>query len=291
VVTVKHLLVLDRGQVVAGGAGTVYDTSVGRDDFSVDIAGKRALVTGANRGLGEQFVEVLLARGAELVYAGALDTRTLSALLARHGDRVVPVQLDVTDAGDIRAATERCTDLDLLVSNAGQPCVGPVLAAPDESAFRAVFEVNFFGPLALVRALAPRLEARHGGVLFVHSVAALVISRSSPIYSASKAASMMLAMGVRAEIKGGGVVVTSSFPGFIDTDINIGIDIPKAPPRLVAEHSLDGLQAGRASVFPDRLAELVEQAVRTNMAAALEDPQELTTQVIKSFRADPQAGR
>jgi NAD(P)-dependent dehydrogenase (short-subunit alcohol dehydrogenase family) len=257
----------------------------------MDIAGRRPLVTGANRGLGEQFVEEFLRRGADRVYAGARNTDTLGPLTARHGDRVVPVRLDVTDPDDIRGAVERHGDIDLLVSNAGETCATPVLAPPDDAPFRSVFEVNFFGPLMLVRALAPQLVAHRGGVLFVQSLAALVISRSSPIYSASKAAAMMLAMGVRAELKSAGVVVTSSFPGFIDTDMTTGIEIPKASPRSVAERSLDALETERATVFPDRLAELVEDAVVTNMGAVLDDPQAVMTQLIKTLRAGPRAGQ
>jgi NAD(P)-dependent dehydrogenase (short-subunit alcohol dehydrogenase family) len=118
------------------------------------------------------------------------------------------------------------------------------------------------------------------------TLAALVISRSSPIYSASKAAAMMLAMGVRAEFTAAGVVVTSSFLGFIDTDMTAGIEIPKASPRSVAARSLDTLQAEGASVFPDRLAELVEDAVLTNMAAVLEDPQAVMGRLIVALRRD-----
>jgi NAD(P)-dependent dehydrogenase (short-subunit alcohol dehydrogenase family) len=252
----------------------------------MDVAGRRPLVTGANRGLGEQFAEELLARGVDRVYAGARNPEALASLVARHGDRVVPVGLDVTDPEDIRRVVELHGDVDLLVSNAGETCATPVLAPPDEAPFRSVFEVNFFGPLRLVRALAPQLAEHRGGVLFVQSLAALVISRSSPIYSASKAAAMMLAMGVRAEFKAAGVVVTSSFPGFIDTDMTAGIEIPKASPRSVAARSLDALQAERASVFPDRLAELVEDAVLTNMAAVLEDPQAVMGRLIVALRRD-----
>jgi NAD(P)-dependent dehydrogenase (short-subunit alcohol dehydrogenase family) len=255
----------------------------------VELAGRRALVTGANRGLGEQFVEALLARGVDRVYAGARNTEALLPLTSRHGDRVVPVRLDVTVPDQVRAAAERCQDADLLVSNAGQACIGPVLAVPDTALFRSVFEVNFFGPLALVRALAPQLRVRRGGVLFVLSLAALVISRSSPVYSASKAAAMMLATAVRSELKGDGVVVTSSFPGFIDTDMTAGVGIPKAQPRLVADRSLDGWQAERTSVFPDRLAELVEEAVLGNMAAVLDDPHALMTQLVSALGSDVQA--
>lgn len=255
----------------------------------MEIAGRTALVTGANRGLGEQFVEALLARGADRVYAGARNPGTLAPLVSRHPDRVVPVRLDVTDAGDIRETVAR-QDIDLLVSNAGQACFSPVLAAADDGLFRSAFEVNFYGPLALVRALGPQLRARRGAILFVLSLAALVISRSSPIYSASKAAAMMLAMGVRSELKRDGVVVTSSFPGFIDTDMSARAEMPKAPPRLVADRSLDGWQAERTSVFPDRLAELAEDAVLTNMAAVLDDPQALMTRLVEALKTDRRAG-
>lgn len=253
----------------------------------MQLAGRRALVTGANRGLGEQFVEALLARGVVRVYAGARDTDALAPLLARHGDRVVPVQLDVTDPGDVQQAARRHQDVDLLVCNAGQPCAGPVLTAAEESSFRSVFEVNFFGPLTLVRAFGPQLRARQGGVLFVLSVAALVISRSSPIYSASKAAAMMLAMGVRSELYGDGVVVTSALPGVIDTRVTAGWDMPKAAPRLVADRCLDGWQAERSMVFPDRLAELAEHAVLHNMAAVLDNPQAVMSDLVAAFRSGP----
>lgn len=252
----------------------------------MELAGRRVLVTGANRGLGEQFVEALLARGVNRVYAGARNAEALLPLTARHGDRVVPVRLDVTIPGEVEAAAEYCQDADPLVSNAGQGCFGPVLATSDIALCRSVLEVNFFGQLALVRALGPQLRARRGGVLFVLSLAALVISRSSPVYSASKAA-MMLATAVRSELKGHSVVVTSAFPGFIDTDMMTGVTAPKASPRLVADRSLDGWQAERTSVFPDRLAELVERTVLSNMAAVLDDPHAVMTELVAALGSDP----
>src|SRR3954447_17154443 len=225
----------------------------------LDIAERHVLVTGANRGLGEAFVDALMERGVARVYAAARNPDDLVAIVGRHGARVFPVRLDITDAMQVRAAAQSCPEVDLLVSNAGRACAVPVLAAPDDTAFRSVMEVNFFGPMSLVRAFAPQLRSRGGGVLFVQSLAALVISRSSPIYAASKAAAMMLASGVRSECKADDVTVTSAYPGFIDTDMTAGTEIPKASARAVAERSLDAWQKGRASVFPDRLAELVEQ--------------------------------
>jgi NAD(P)-dependent dehydrogenase (short-subunit alcohol dehydrogenase family) len=251
----------------------------------MQIAGRRALVTGANRGIGRHFVDALVARGAERVYAAARTPGSLAEVVAQHGDRVVPVQLDVTDLGQINALAERLPDVALLVSNAGLGAAVPVLAPADDTLFREVFEVNFFGPLNLVRAFAPHLRTHAGGVLFVQSLTALVISRSSPVYSASKAAAMMLAAGVRAELRSDNVTVTSAFPGFVDTDMNAGIEVPKAHPRAVADRSLDAWEQGTLSAFPDRLAELVERAVVRDMAAVLSDPQAVMTGLIAELRA------
>ena len=63
----------------------------------MQFRGAHALVTGANRGLGSHFVEALLDRGAERVYAAARRIDTLADAVETHGERVVPVRLDVTD--------------------------------------------------------------------------------------------------------------------------------------------------------------------------------------------------
>jgi len=108
------------------------------------IDGCTALVTGANRGIGAAFVRVLLEGGARKVYAGARDVTSLAGAVAEHGDRLVPVRLDVTNASDRQAAAEECPYVDLVVSNAGVTCLGPVLEVDDADA-RAVFEVTVFG--------------------------------------------------------------------------------------------------------------------------------------------------
>src|SRR4051794_22472065 len=112
----------------------------------MQIAGRRVLLTGANRGLGRHFLDALVARDAQRVYAAARDLRSLAPVVAQHGDRVVPVELDVTRADHIRTVAEQLPEVELLVSNAGQACAVPVLEPADDAPFRAVFEVNFFGP-------------------------------------------------------------------------------------------------------------------------------------------------
>ena len=93
-----------------------------------------ALVTGANRGIGAAFVEALVAQGAQKVYAGARRLESLEPLVARLGDRVVPIQLDVTDATQVKAAAETAGDVQILINNAGVAGTAGVLATDSEAA-------------------------------------------------------------------------------------------------------------------------------------------------------------
>lgn len=79
----------------------------------MEVAGAVVLVTGANRGLGAAFCRALLQRGAAKVYAGARDVSRVDT------PGVIPVHLDITSQSDVEAAAEACTDVTLLVNNAG----------------------------------------------------------------------------------------------------------------------------------------------------------------------------
>ena len=81
------------------------------------IEGKSALVTGANRGIGRAFVEELLAAGADKVYAAARNPDSLADVVENGRGRVVPIALDVTDAGAIKDAASLHSDVSLLINN------------------------------------------------------------------------------------------------------------------------------------------------------------------------------
>jgi NAD(P)-dependent dehydrogenase (short-subunit alcohol dehydrogenase family) len=254
------------------------------------VDGSQVLITGATRGIGAAFVDAVLERGADLVYAGARNVMDLAGMQQRYGDRLVPVPLDMTVPAHADAVAELCPDVDLLICNAGKGLMRGVLEAPDEAEFRAVFETNFFGPTHLVRAMAPALRRTRGSVLFVHSTAAFALSRSSPVYSASKAAALMMSLGLREELRAEGVRIVNVFPGFVATAMSEGLNSPKASPRQIAERSLDGVASGATSVFPDRFSELVAEHVGTSATGLLDEPREVMNGVVGTFLADPLAG-
>jgi NAD(P)-dependent dehydrogenase (short-subunit alcohol dehydrogenase family) len=248
----------------------------------VDLTGRKVLITGANRGVGAAFVNAALSRHAATVVAAARDPASPSGLAGTV--RVVPARLDVTDRAQVAAVAAEHPDIDLLVCNAGVTCQRPLLSDVTDAALREVMEVNFFGPLGLARAFAPALRRPRSGVIFVLSVSAVALSRSAPVYSASKAACLMLALDLREELRESGATVTVVLPGFIDTDMGAAFgSTAKATPAQIAALSVDGWLAGQHTIWPDRFAELVRDTVGEPFRALLDEPRQVMTAVRAAF--------
>jgi NAD(P)-dependent dehydrogenase (short-subunit alcohol dehydrogenase family) len=220
-----------------------------------------ALVTGANRGLGKAYVDALLAAGASKVYAGTRDVASVGVV----NDRVVPVRLDVTQEDQVRAAARRCSDVTLLINNAGIMKSSPMLAEGSEEALRAEMEVNVFGILRMVRAFAPVLSKNGGGAIVnMLSVVSWFVNPGNATYCASKYAALAVTDAVRIQLKAQGTQVVAVHAGYIDTGMAAGIDSPKVSAQQVAERTLDGLREGKNSVHADQRSEEIWQKVKTD---------------------------
>lgn len=218
----------------------------------MEIEGRAALVTGANRGLGRAFADALLAAGAARVYAG------MRTPVAPWDPRVVPVKLDVTDPADIAAAVAACPDVTILVNNAGILERGAALDAGMDEALRRTIEVNVIGLMNMARAFAPVIAGHGGGtVVNMLSVASWFTNPFTATYSASKYAALAVSDGMRIQLAGQGVRVVGVYAGFIDTDMTAGIDQPKVTARQVAERTMEGIRDEQSHVLADDRAEEV----------------------------------
>jgi NAD(P)-dependent dehydrogenase (short-subunit alcohol dehydrogenase family) len=240
------------------------------DILARQIDGVTALVTGANRGLGKALTQALLDRGAAKVYAGARDPGTVEVTDAR----VVRVRLDITNPGDVAAAARDCTDVSLVVNNAGAMLQTPFLSAPDMSAARTEMETNYFGTLAMARAFAPVLAVAGGGALVnVLSVVSWLASPFNASYCASKSAEWALTNALRVELRGQSTLVVGVHAGFIDTDMAATVEDSKISPREVAAQTLDAVEKGRPEVLTDDWTRHVKDSVTTDQETLYPDIQ------------------
>lgn len=217
-----------------------------------------ALVTGAGRGLGRAIALELCARGFE-VHATARRREAALAVCreARSGaGRMRALELDVTDPDSI----EMPDGLRVLVNNAGvEPAYLPVEHTPVES-WRAIFETNLFGLLAVTQRALPKLREAGGGVVCnVTSAATLVPMPFYSAYRASKAAVSALGESLQAEVGRFGVRLLEVMPGPIATgmleasDRQLGAE-DYAEYRELAERARDGRQSVEGRTTPADVA-------------------------------------
>lgn len=207
------------------------------------LDGRTVLVTGANGGLGAQFVQQALDRGARKVYAATRTPRQWTDA------RVQPVALDLTAPDDAARAAATASDVDLLVNNAGIAPPGDSISGP-ETEVRRVFETNFFGTLRVANAFAPVLAANGGGTL-LNILSAAAWTPVPTGYGASKAAMWSATNALRVELRGQGTHVIGLLVGMVDTPMTHGWDVPKVTAEGVVAQAYDGVADGALEVLAD----------------------------------------
>jgi NAD(P)-dependent dehydrogenase (short-subunit alcohol dehydrogenase family) len=227
----------------------------------MNITKKTVLITGANRGIGRALVYEALQRGAKRVYAGTRGALNIT------DERVTPLALDVTSVSQIANAAEVVGAVDVLMNNAGIVIYGDF---SNLDLIEQHLAVNVFGALNVTRAFLPQLRRSKGAIVNHLSLAALASVPIMPAYSISKAAALNMTQALRAFLAGQGVTVHGVILGPVDTDMNRGLEIPKATPESAAQGIFDGLEKGDEDIFPDLASKSIAEGWRAGVAKALE---------------------
>jgi NAD(P)-dependent dehydrogenase (short-subunit alcohol dehydrogenase family) len=178
-------------------------------------------ITGCSTGFGREFARAAVAHGFRVI-ATARDVRKIDDIIAGHEDRARALTLDVTNPEQIEHAVgeaERAFGrIDVLVNNAGYGYMAAVEEG-EEKDIRAVFDTNFFGLAAMIRAVLPGMRARrHGSIVNIASVGGIVGFPGSGYYAATKFAVEGLSESLAQEVAPLGIRVLLVEPGPFRTD-------------------------------------------------------------------------
>jgi NAD(P)-dependent dehydrogenase (short-subunit alcohol dehydrogenase family) len=226
----------------------------------MDPAGKVAVVTGGNSGLGEAAALALVAAGAEVI---TLDVSGTPPAGARC------IECNVADAGSLESVVQAVAGpVHILVNNAGIGGLGPIATAEgpgDMAAFRRVIEVNLFGAAAVAAQFGHRMignapdgpDGERGVIVNTCSIASFEGQEGMSAYTASKSALAALTLVWARDLSRHGIRVNGVAPGFMATPM-----VSSLPEGLVAELLKDAefpKRAGRA----DEFGAVVEFLIRT----------------------------
>jgi uncharacterized protein len=218
----------------------------------VNLAGRTVLLTGATGGLGHAIARRMRRAGAELVLTGRR-AEVLEPLAAEMGARSLAV--DLADAEAVLRLASDCTEVDVLVANAGLPGTGQLTSFSVEQIDRAI-AVNLRAPMVLARELAEHMVARRSGhMVFMSSLAGKVGTPRGAVYSATKFGLRGLAQSLREDLRPSGVGVSAIFPGFVrdagmfhDTGTKLPPGVGTVSPEDVADAVLRAIERNRGEI-------------------------------------------
>jgi NAD(P)-dependent dehydrogenase (short-subunit alcohol dehydrogenase family) len=195
--------------------------------MQLSLAGRNALVTGANGGLGSHFAETLAKAGANVAIAARRleSLRPVQDTLSALGVRVAPIALDVKSVDNVSSAFEQATaalgPITVVVNNAGVAVTKPLLDQSEED-WQQVIEVNLNGAWRVAQAAARHMvkHEQGGSIVNIGSILGLRVSSQVPSYAASKAALIQLSKAMALELARHRIRVNTLAPGYVETGIN-----------------------------------------------------------------------
>lgn len=218
------------------------------------IEGSKVLLTGATGGIGQAIARALHARGAQLVLTGRR-AEVLDKLQEDLGGEHRQLPVDLADAAGAANLAEIAGEVDVLIANAALPGSGPLEGFTPEQIDRAL-DVNLRAPVQLARVLLPgMLERGRGQLVFISSLSGKVGTNGTALYSATKFGLRGFAQGMREDLHGSGVGVTTINPGFVrdagmfaEADVALPRYVGTTTPEKVAEAVIAGIERDRAEI-------------------------------------------
>ena len=181
---------------------------------------KTALITGVTAGIGEACARLFVADGWNVIGTGRREDR-LDALASELGSALTVHTVDMRERAALEAFAAGLSPIDLLVNNAGHATSAVPLQEAELDPILGMIETNIVGLVTLTRALLPNIIARKGAIINLSSVAATYPYRGGSNYAGTKAFVRQFTLGLRCDLQGTGVRMTSIEPGMVETEFTV----------------------------------------------------------------------
>ena len=181
---------------------------------------KTAFITGVTAGIGEACAKMFVADGWRVIGTGRRVDR-LKALGEGLGEAFTPIALDMRDKAAVVATASALPPIDLLVNNAGYATAAVPFQEAELDPIVGMIETNVVGLVVLTRTLLPNLIGTKGAIIDLSSVAATYPYRGGCNYAGTKAYVHQFTLGLRCDLQGTGVRVTSIEPGMVETEFTV----------------------------------------------------------------------
>lgn len=225
-------------------------------------------ITGASRGLGRIWTEAALKRG-DHVAATARDLNSIAALREQYGDRVLTLEMDVTNPAQVKGAVTKAHAhfgrLDIVLNNAGYPVISTIEDANPED-IRALYETNVIGPVTVIQAALPLLRGQgYGHILGTSSSLGHLSLPILGYYCSSKWAFEAIYESLAAEVAQFGINITIIEPGAYATEFGsgelsnffTGLDVYKDFKEKFMEGMKD-MERGNPTATPQAIFKIVD---------------------------------
>ena len=218
----------------------------------MNLGGRTVLLTGATGGIGHAIARAAAGRGARLLLTGRR-AGVLEPLAAELSARAIAC--DLAQAEEVSRLLSEVGNADVLIANAALPASGLLSSFSVDELDRAL-AVNLRAPIVLARALSAGMAARGAGhLVFISSMSGKTTSVGSSVYSATKFGLRGFALGLREDLRGSGVGVSTVFPGFIsdagmfhEADVELPGYVPTRTPEQVATAVLRAIERNRSEI-------------------------------------------
>ncbi len=218
----------------------------------MELRDSTALITGATGGIGQAIAHTLHSRGVKLILTGRREDVLNTLATEVDGTAVVA---DLADRDDVTRLAEECTDVDILVANAGVGGTGHAIDL-DTARIDTALDVNLRAPMVLAQTLGAAMAKRgRGQIVLVSSLNGITGAPRSSLYSATKFGLRGFGQGLRSDLRDHGVGVSVVFPGFVseagmfvDTGVKLPFFVGTSTPQQVADGVVSAIERDRGEV-------------------------------------------